>query len=153
MMNGYGWCLLRARQPADARSLEPDPDLRNEEADRANGILWADFRSWMEANGDPFIVWSLSERNNNDYGVLTFSVSRNHRSSAVWEMLRWIATRGPGSYGLLFVHDDEDDAMNDSHGRGGADHSNRFRVHRLLHGELMEMRDPFFGEIWPTLED
>ena len=152
-MNGYGWCVLRARQPSDARSLEPDPDRRDEEAERADGVLWADFRTWMETSGDPFIVWTLCERNNNDRGVLTFSVSRNHRSSAVWAMLAWIASHGPGSYGLFYVHDDEDVVRTPGKGRPTGDHSNSFRVHRLVHGVLTEMDDPFFGEIWPTLGD
>lgn len=153
MMNGYGWCLLRAARPVDARALESDPDLLDEDVDRADGEFWADFRVWMDTCDDPFITWNLSDRNNNDRGVLTFSVSRNHRASAVWAMLDWIASSGPGSYGLFFVHDDEDDAVNDNYGRAGVDHSNRFRVHRLLHGNLEEMDDPFFGEIWPLLED
>jgi hypothetical protein len=152
MMNGYGWCLLRATRPAEAGHLEPDPDARDKHADHANSLLWAGFRAWMEANGDPFLIWQFSEHNNNDSGVLTFSVSRNHRLSGVWGMLDWIAFHGPGSYGLFFVYDDEDDGTNNN-GRAGIDHSSTFRVHRLLHGTLTEMADPFFGEIWPGLDD
>lgn len=152
-MNGYGWCLLRARTPSDARTLEPDPDTRDDAAAIADRALWADFRAWMETSGDPFIIWNLGEHNNNDTGVLTFSVSRNHRSSAVWAMLGWIASNGPGSYGLFYVHDDEDVITNANHGRPIGDHSNRFRVHRLLHGDLTELADPFFGEVWPEIED
>jgi hypothetical protein len=153
MMNGYGWCLLRATRPGGAGHLEPDPDARDEQSDHADSLLWASFRAWMGANGDPFMVWQFSERSNNDSGVLTFSVSRNHRLSGVWEMLDWIAVHGPGSYGLFFVHDDEDNAVNDGYGRAGVDYSNTYRVHRLLHGTLTEMEDPFFGAIWPGLED
>jgi hypothetical protein len=68
-------------------------------------------------------------------------------------MLDWIAANGLGSYGLFFVHDDEDDAANDNYGRAGVDHSNVFRVHRVLHGTITEMDDPFFREVWPVLED
>ncbi|MCA9562508.1 MAG: hypothetical protein KC561_03420 [Myxococcales bacterium] len=153
MMNGYGWLLLRARPPEEARALESDPDRRDDRARQENLRLWADFRAWMEANAEPMLRWELTEANNNDHGVLTFSVSRNHRASAVWEMLDWIAACGPGSYGLFYVHDDEDAASNDSYGRAATDHSNVFRVHRLLRGTLTELDDPFFGPVWPETED
>lgn len=150
-VRGYGWCVLRARQSPDQRFVEPglgtwDDD---EEADRANHAFWADFRAWMAGIGDPSIAWSFSEHNNNDEGVLTFSVSRNHRSSDVWEMLSWIAANGPGSCGLFYVHDDEDVVREARGGRAVGDHSNRFRVHRMLHGVVSELADPFFGDISP----
>ena len=66
-------------------------------------------------------------------------------------MLKWIARNGSGSYGLLFVHDDEDLIDNHSYGRGNVDHSNVFRVHRIANGQLSEMSDPFFGPIVPNL--
>lgn len=103
-------------------------------------------------NADAFMVWQLAERNNNDSGVLTFSVSRNHRASGLWDMLDWIATHAPGAYGVAFVHDDEDDAANDGSGRGGFDGSNEFRVHRILHGTITEMDDAYFGSIYPGLD-
>ncbi len=106
----------------------------------------------MEQHPSPWLSWSFSEQQNNDAGVLTFSLSRNHRSSVVWDMLEWIGTYGPGSYGLFYVHDDEDDESNPHYGRGQADYSNVFRVHRLLRGELVELADPFFGSISPDIE-
>lgn len=96
----------------------------------------------METLGDDFVQWTLTEQSNNDRGVLVFSVSRNHRTSGVWAMLDWIAVHGPGSYGLFYVHDDE---------LAGVD-GNRYRVHRLLHGVITDMDDPFFPDVVPALE-
>lgn len=91
--------------------------------------------------------WHLSEYLNNDKGVLLFHVSRNHSAPEVWDMLRWIADNGRGSYGLFYLHDDED---NGTYKRAtGVDRSNCFRVYRLVHGELVELDDPFFGQIFP----
>ena len=49
------------------------------------------------------------------------------------------------SYGLLYVHDDED-------GAHGLDHSNEFRVWRLAGGRLEEVADPFLSPYLPTVE-
>jgi hypothetical protein len=149
VLNGYGWCVLRAEAPSEGLALEPDPDVCDDVMDCRDRRLWADFRLWMEACGDPWITWTLSEDSNNDRGVLTFSVSRNHRSSAVWAMLGWIASNGRGSYGLFGVHDDEDVARDAASDRDMGDFSNRFRVHRVLHGVVTEMDDPFFGDVRP----
>jgi hypothetical protein len=80
-----------------------------------------------------------------------FCVARNHRASAVWDMLQWIATNGTGSYGLFYVHDDEDRLGNVDYGRGAEDFSNMFRVHRLANGLVEELPDPFLSPIVPRL--
>jgi hypothetical protein len=150
MLRGYGWCLLRARRPDRIEALEPDPDRGDLLADEADQRLWAAFRVWMDENESGWIQWHLTEYFNNDHGVLTFHISRNHTATEVWEMLSWIAEHGPGSYGLFFVHDDEDDGV--YRRSTGVDRSNVFRVHRLLHGVLTEMDDPFLGQVYPRLE-
>ena len=68
-------------------------------------------------------------------------------------MLDWIAQHGQGSYGLFFVHDDEDGIGNERYGRGQGDHSNRFRVHKLLHGAITELGNPFFPDVWKPTSD
>lgn len=153
MLSGYGWCVLRALPPGSADALEPDPDRVDALADEADERLWADFRTWMNENENQlvWVRWNLVEHNNNARGVLTFHVSRNHSAPEAWVMLRWIAEHGPGSYGLYFVHDDEDDGR--AEGAVGVDHSNVFRVHRLRHGVFTEMDDPFFGPVFPDLEE
>ena len=36
--------------------------------------------------------------------------------------------------------------------KNGIDHSNVFRVHRILNGRVEELPDPFFGDIIPNIE-
>lgn len=121
--------------------------------DRADEELWSSFRSWMQANSSPWLLWSLHEQHNNHAGLLHVALSRNHRSSPFWGMLKWIADNGPGSYGLFYVHDDEDVVDHSRHGRGIVeDYDNVFRVHRIMNGTVTEVDDPFFGPIVPSLE-
>lgn len=77
---------------------------------------------------------------------LTVAGQHNHRSEYVIDLFRWIAASAAGSYGLLYIRDDED------HGRG-ADYQNVFRVWRLCRGELIEMDDPFLSPAIPVVED
>lgn len=51
----------------------------------------------------------------------------------------------PDSYGLLYVHDDEDN-------KRGSDYSNEFRVWRLARGACEETTDPFLSPYFPTVE-
>jgi hypothetical protein len=70
----------------------------------------------------------------------------NHRSGYVIEVFQWIANHAPGSYGILYIRDDEDSSL-------GSDYSNCFRVWRLRRGKLEEMADPFLSPVIPTVED
>jgi hypothetical protein len=150
MLNGYGWCVLQAMEPRSVDAIEPDEDRADALEEAANQRLWADIRAFMAAHHppSPTLRWHLTEQLNNDRGVLLFHVSCNHTTQA-WNMLTWIAENGRGSYGLFYVHDDEDDG---AYRRAtDVDNSNTFRVYRLIHGELTELDDPFLGEVFPRL--
>jgi succinate dehydrogenase hydrophobic anchor subunit len=70
----------------------------------------------------------------------------NHWSSdeeEAFELFRFVASLAPGSYGLLYVWDDE--AQNEQ--------ENMFRVWRLARGFLTQHADPFLSPCIPTLED
>ena len=105
----------------------------------------------MTSHSECYIKWELHEHLNNHHGILMFCVSRNHRESNVWDMLQWIANHGAGSYGLFYVHDDEDQIGNTRYDRGANDFSNAFRVHRIANGCVTELPDPFISPIVPTL--
>ena len=99
------------------------------------------------------LQWQFFEHLNNDHGLLTFCVSRNHRSSNVWAMLDWIVKNGPGSYGLFYCHDDEDSMDRFAFGRQPPmDYDNVYQVHRLLNGRITELNDPFFGLIEGSID-
>lgn len=105
----------------------------------------------MDENAGPLIAWSLTDQLNNHSGLLQFSVSKNHRSTPMWDMLNWLCSRSDGVYGLVYVHDDEDLLGMHHYGRGDKDNSNEFRVWRLLKGQLQEFDDPFLSPIVPTI--
>ncbi|MCA9093990.1 MAG: hypothetical protein KDA68_10915 [Planctomycetaceae bacterium] len=147
-MLGFGWCHLRSsRQSLEDASLDDleSIDLAIDQADRN---LWVNFREWMEVHTEIFLQWQLHESLNNHHGLLTYCVSRNHRSSNVWRMLEWIASNGPGSYGLFYCHDDEDTMDRGAYNREvPMDYDNVYRVHRILNGKIIELSDPYFGNI------
>jgi hypothetical protein len=147
-MLGFGWCHLRSsRDPLRDASLDAI-QLIDSSIDQADEVLWMSFRGWMATNAEPFLQWQFHEHLNNDHGLLTYCVSRNHRGSGVWAMLNWIAENGSGSYGLFYCHDDEDTMERSRFGRQvPMDYDNVFQVHRLLNGRLTELNDPFFGMI------
>ena len=153
MLSGYGWCILRStREPY--RGADPvDVEAIDTEVDTADRGLWAAFQDWLTANPSPWVQCHFHEQLNNQTGILLFCVSRNHRASPVWDMIEWIATNGTGSYGLFYVHDDEDIVDHSRSGRGiESDLDNVFRVHRIANGVVTEMDDPFFGPITPNLD-
>lgn len=65
----------------------------------------------------------------------------NHRHESVAEFFGTLAVDFPGSYGLLYVWDDE------------SDYENAFRVFRLARGTVEELDDPFLSPCVPTIED
>ena len=69
---------------------------------------------------------------------------RNHARPAILHLFEAIARTAPGSYGLLYVRDQED--------RRGAGYDDSFRVWRLAHGQLTEEADPFLSPCVPTIE-
>jgi hypothetical protein len=152
MLLGFGWCVLRSsRELCQSDSVE-SVYILDERTQKTDEDLWASFRQWMSANEDPWLKWQLFEALNNHHGLLQFCISRNHRSTKTWEMLKWIASNGPDSYGLFYVHDDEDDVGVEGYGRGTTSFSNEFRVHRILKGEIAEFPDPFLSPIVPTID-
>ena len=77
---------------------------------------------------------------------LTIAGQHNHRNEYVIDLFRWIAANAPGSYGILYIRDDED-AKRDS------DFTNVFRVWTLCRGDLTERDDPFLSPAIPIVED
>lgn len=146
-MLGFGWCHLRSSREALRNASVEDVDHIDKEIEQADELLFANFRKSMETIGGSFLQWQFHEQLNNDNGLLTFCVSRNHRTSNVWDMLNWIATNGPGSYGLFYCHDDEDGMNSTSSRNPPMDFDNVYQVHRILNGKILELSDPFFGMI------
>ena len=62
------------------------------------------------------------------------------------QILKWVAENGPGSYGLLYVRDDDDRKRDKNYG-------NEFRVWVLKRGNVYEMDDPFLSPFVPECSD
>ncbi len=151
MLVAHGWAVL---QSSREKYEDSDPEkwfVLDEESKLEDEKLWSQFRSWMAENEDPFMVWQLAERLNNNHGLLQFTLSRNHRGSKLWEMLDWLTESSTGTYGIVYVHDDEDIVGNKNYGRGDVDYSNEFRIWRILKGELLEFDDPYLSPIVPNI--
>jgi hypothetical protein len=152
-MLGFGWCHLRSSRESLREASLDDVAAIDAAIDAADAQLWLSFREWMAQNDEPLVQWQFFEHLNNDHGLLTFCVSRNHRSSNVWAMLDWIVKNGPGSYGLFYCHDDEDSMDRFAYGRQPPmDYDNVYQVHRLLNGRIAELNDPFFGLIEGSID-
>jgi hypothetical protein len=68
----------------------------------------------------------------------------------VLKVFAWLARNALGSYGLVHLHDDEDEGESArACGRDGTDYTNAFRVWRLLERNVEEFDDPFLSPIVP----
>lgn len=154
MFFGIGWCVLRSSQAEYEGATFGTVDSIDARVDAADARLWREFRAWMTENEAPMLLWTLHEQQNNHSGILKFSVSRNHSSPELWSMIDWILVNGPGSYGLVYVRDDEDDGshLSPKAVRSERGFTNVFRVHRIMNGRVDVLDDPFFGDIVSNLD-
>jgi hypothetical protein len=127
MFEYHGWITLRPT----AEALDDEPPLRISE---------------IQALVDEFAGYALMDLQpmNGTY-YLHLGGNPNHRGQhgeAVVDLFAKVGQRAPGSYGLLYVHDDE-------HPR----HMLSFRVFRLVRGTVTEHADHLLSPVIPTLED
>ena len=126
MFEAHGWATVRSADRESANSGQHDPELEAAVAVMAS-----------VAN----IVVRLDSGVNGE-SMLSLSALKNHRTQAVIELFAWVAANRPDSYGLLYVHDNEDSRGFD----------NAFRVWRIARGRFEEMDDSFLSPVVPTIE-
>ena len=96
------------------------------------------------------IDWATGEAvlkvHNGEYFVLANGLMNRRRDEAAEldDLLQHIATRFPGSWGLLYERSSD---MNVPPGPGA------FRVRVMARGELSVRMDPFLSPVRPTIED
>lgn len=81
---------------------------------------------------------------NGEY-YIEFTLFTNHFSEDIKEFIDFFANIGKiakGSYGLLYIHDDED-----------AVHNNEFQIWKLTRGEIRKCTDRMLSPFVPTIED
>jgi len=132
MLEYHGWLTIRASPSETEDELEDDRQVAERVRNLTSqlglvpGLL--DFRF---INGEAFL----------HFGGLT-----NHRSQDVddvFQLVQTIVRTAPGSYGVLYLHDDEDAERP----------VNEFRVYVAARGQLVEHADPFLSPIDPVIED
>ena len=131
MFQAHGWAVVTSE------TYETD--------DKADAELLAAFTEQVGFVRTTNIKIHLDVGLNGDLHVLSVAGHGNHRCELVIDLFRWLAANSSGSYGLLYVLDDEDFQ------RG--DFTNEFRVWRLARGVLTEQADPFLTPFIPMVED
>ena len=151
MILGFGWCHLQSDRQIIASANSETVDAVDAAIDAADEAMFDAFEHWLRTNGSQWVAVQFLRGLNNHKGLLTWTTSRNHRPGHVWHMLDWIAINAVGSYGVFYVHDDEDDrrVANISE---GCHVDNVFRVHWLRSGNWTEAPDPYFGPVLGGLE-
>lgn len=134
MFEFHGWVVIRVNDDDDA-----DTWILEERREKAIAQL----KQAITQVHDNFSFLEITKTGNGQIVLLAHGL-RNHRYQPIIELFQWISVHLPEeSYGLLYVHDDED------HLRG---FENCFRVWRLALGKLSEEDDPFFSPYIPTVE-
>jgi hypothetical protein len=124
MVEFHGWAVVRssAKEQATSDDLHALDQLLPA---GGSGVVAA-----QAINGEVFL-WCAGLRNH-----------RDAEFAAVHQLFSDLASRFPGSYGLLYFRDDE-----------GHDDPNGFRVVRLVRGQLSEAPDEHLSPCVPTIED
>lgn len=150
-VDAFGWVVVRASRSDYVGAEFDDLDALDDRLTELDEEIWRRTRERLESLEDPWFHWQFFEHLNNATGVLQFCTNRNHRTSGLWEFLDWVVAHAPGAYGLVHVHDDEDLVGVHGYGRGDVDHSNEFRVWRILNGTLEEFADTLLSPFVPTV--
>jgi len=125
----HGWATVRVT-----------PENRDTEDDEEEEVLQEVRRIVAEASGNTNEVLDL--RDVNYTRQLWFAGSHNHVATVV-PVFEAIAAAAPGSYGLLYIHDDELPAPA----------NNEWQVWVMKRGEVHQVPDPFLSPYRPTVED
>ncbi|MCZ7685262.1 MAG: immunity 7 family protein [Sandaracinaceae bacterium] len=91
------------------------------------------------------ITGLLQMGRHNGLDVVGFHGLKNHRVEWPIALMRFVGETAPGSYGLLYVRDDEDPR--------GPGHDDTFLVWRLVRGRVDERADALLSPVIPTIED
>lgn len=131
MFEVHGWAAIR-KDTSDSDEI-------------ADSQLIEALKAEIEKVQVPHLI-SIHMATHNGLPCLSVAGCRNHRYELVIALFHWLAQRSTGSYGLLYVWDQEDF-------KRGGDYQNCFRVWRLARGKLEELNDPFLSPCIPTIED
>lgn len=130
MIELHGWITIRATYKANFDEEENVDLLVKKIQNKIKKLSW--FKSEVKAqNGEWFMEFSL------------YTNRMNLQTLEVFELYQNIGKIAEGSYGLIYLYNDED-----SNGK-----ENQFQVFSLARGIVKENLDPFLSPIIPTIED
>ena len=160
-----GWAIVKSsttehaglatRTDTDTGAFWDALDAASAAVSRADEVAFERLRRFLDGCEAPDLDWQFREQMNNHEGLLTMTSSRNHRGvepTAV-RVLRWLSENAPGSRGLVYVHDDEDDRTRPMPDGPPRPFYDEFRVWRLRDGKVDELDDPFLSPIGVRLHE
>lgn len=128
MYEFHGWVTIREA----VREADEDVAARDAALGKLNDSI--------NANADGWSFVELTHSNGADF--LLLHGLRNHRQPWVLELFETAGNLAPGSYGVLYIDDDED-----------PEYSNEMQVFLMRRGKVVRHRDEHFSPCIPTLED
>lgn len=147
MFAAHGWIIVRSSRDelraAATANLFDELDDVDERIEAADQVLFDQLEAHLESVYFASLDYSFTRQLNHQNGILRYSSASNHRGDppAAIGIMEWIGDRGPDSYGVVFVHDDEDVGETRRCGRSGEDYSGEFRVWVLKGGVICERDD------------
>lgn len=140
MLVAFGWMKIQSSRLAYQSVNFEDLDNIDEAIDASEKVLFQEVKRWLNDNGNGWLKWQFSEALNNHSGLLQFYTSINHRRSGIWDLMDFVSTQSLGSYGAIYIHDDEDINRIDS-----LDFRSSYRIWRILDGKVTEHDDKLFS--------
>lgn len=130
MIELHGWVTIRETYKASFDEEEHLDLLVKRIQDKIMKLSW--FKPEIKVqNGDWFMEFSL------------YTNRITKRTLEIFELFKQIGKIAEGSYGLIYLYNDED--LNGK--------ENQFQVFSLARGVIREHRDSFLSPIIPTIED
>jgi len=130
MIELHGWVTVRETYKAVFDEEEHIRLIVQKIQDEIDQLRW--FKPTMKAmNGEWFLEFTI------------FSNRKDSRSREVFQLYKKIGEIAPGSYGLIYLYDDEDVEGKE----------NLFQVFLLARGIVEEREDTFLSPVIPTIED
>lgn len=133
MFEFHGWAVIR--ESFDEANEDEDvlKAIVAELSEQIRAHPWVNGPCRLEVVNGAYHLWTTGVFNH-----------RGDRGEELLELFRWIARMAPGSYGLLYVYDDEAENLPERVG---------FQVWRLARGQLLRHQDPFLSPYFPVVED
>ena len=130
MIELHGWVTIRETYKVTFDEEEHIEIIVQKIQDEIDKLHW--FKPTIKVmNGEWFLEFSL------------FSNRKDSRSREIFELYKKIGEIALGSYGLIYLYDDED-----MEGK-----ENLFQVFSLARGIVEEREDSFLSPVIPTIED